>query len=103
MLAFTRILSGLMDFTPGIFDLSYNGLNTEANRPQTTLAKQLATYVVLYSPIQMAADLPENYIDKLDAFQFSKDVPTDWEKSITLYGQIGKFVVVVRKESQTDI
>ncbi|WP_440056165.1 glycoside hydrolase family 97 protein [Pseudoalteromonas sp. T1lg65] len=98
MLAFTRMLSGPMDFTPGIFDMGFNGLGDQTNRPQTTLAKQLALYVVLYSPIQMAADLPENYLAKPDAFQFIKDVPTDWEKSIALAGEVGDYVVFARKE-----
>ncbi|CAM4290505.1 glycoside hydrolase family 97 protein [Pseudoalteromonas byunsanensis] len=98
MLAFTRMLAGPMDFTPGIFDMSFNGLGDKTNRPQTTLAKQLALYVVLYSPIQMAADLPENYLAKPDAFQFIKDVPTDWETSIALAGEVGDYVVFARKE-----
>ncbi|QUI69338.1 glycoside hydrolase family 97 protein [Pseudoalteromonas sp. M8] len=98
MLAFTRMLAGPMDFTPGIFDMGFNGLGDKTNRPQTTLAKQLALYVVLYSPIQMAADLPENYLAKPDAFQFIKDVPTDWEHSIALAGEVGDYVVFVRKE-----
>ncbi|NOU51909.1 glycoside hydrolase family 97 protein [Pseudoalteromonas sp. JBTF-M23] len=100
MLAFTRMLAGPMDFTPGIFDMSFNGLGDKTNRPQTTLAKQLALYVVLYSPIQMAADLPENYLAKADAFQFIKDVPTDWEHSIALSGEVGDYVVFARKERQ---
>ncbi|WP_338592383.1 glycoside hydrolase family 97 protein [Shewanella khirikhana] len=98
MLSFTRMLAGPMDFTPGIFDMSFNGLGDNTNRPQSTLAKQLALYVVLYSPIQMAADLPENYLKRPDAFQFIKDVPSDWEQSIALDGEVGDFVVVARKE-----
>ncbi|MCF7516166.1 glycoside hydrolase family 97 protein [Pseudoalteromonas sp. L23] len=98
MLAFTRMLAGPMDFTPGIFDMGFNSLGDKTNRPQTTLAKQLALYVVLYSPIQMAADLPENYLAKPDAFQFIKDVPTDWEHSIALAGEVGDYVVFARKE-----
>lgn len=98
MLAFTRMLAGPMDFTPGIFDMGFNGLGDKTNRPQTTLAKQLALYVVLYSPIQMAADLPENYLAKPDAFQFIKDVPTDWEHSIALAGEVEDYVVFARKE-----
>ncbi|MBQ4839302.1 glycoside hydrolase family 97 protein [Pseudoalteromonas luteoviolacea] len=98
MLAFTRMLSGPMDFTPGIFDMSFNGLGDKTNRPQTTLAKQLALYVVLYSPVQMAADLPENYLARPDAFQFIKDVPTDWENSIALAGEVGDYVVFARQE-----
>lgn len=102
MLAFTRMLAGPMDFTPGIFDLSFNGLGANTNRPQTTLAKQLALYVVLYSPIQMAADLPKNYLAKPDAFQFIQDVPTDWQQSIALDGAVGDFIVFARKERKRD-
>ena len=102
MLAFTRMLSGPMDFTPGIFDMGFNGLEADKNRPQTTLAKQLASYVVLYSPIQMAADLPENYLAKKDAFQFIIDVPTDWTESVALAGEVGDYVVIARKAKGTD-
>ncbi len=97
ILPYTRLLSGPMDFTPGIFDLMPNGPDDE-NRVQTTLAKQLALYVVIYSPIQMAADLPENYEARPDAFQFIKDVPTDWEESIALAGEVGDFVAFARRE-----
>jgi alpha-glucosidase len=86
-----------MDFTPGIFDLTFQGMDSE-QRVKTTLARQLALYVVLYSPIQMAADLPENYLEKPDAFQFIVDVPTDWEESIGLAGEVGDYVVFVRQE-----
>lgn len=96
MLAFTRMLSGPMDFTPGIFDLMFEGEDGN-NRVQTTLAKQLALYVVIYSPIQMAADLPENYEARPDAFQFIKDVPADWERSIALDGEVGEHVVIARQ------
>ncbi|EAW26959.1 Alpha-glucosidase [Alteromonadales bacterium TW-7] len=102
MLAFTRMLAGPMDFTPGIFDMGFNGLGDDTNRPQTTLAKQLALYVVLYSPIQMAADLPKNYLAKPDAFQFIQDVPTDWQHSIALDGEVGDFIVFARKERKRD-
>ena len=102
MLAFTRMLAGPMDFTPGIFDMSFNGLGADTNRPQTTLAKQLALYVVMYSPIQMAADLPRNYLAKPDAFQFIQDVPTDWQQSIALQGEVGDYVVFARKERKRD-
>jgi len=101
MLAFTRMLAGPMDFTPGVFDMSFNGLGGDTNRPQTTLAKQLALYVVLYSPIQMAADLPKNYLAKPDAFQFIQDVPTDWQQSIALDGEVGDFIVFARKERKS--
>jgi alpha-glucosidase len=96
-LPFTRMLSGPMDFTPGIFDLMHQGPESEF-RVASTLAHQLALYVVLYSPIQMAADLPENYEKRPDAFQFIKDVPADWEESIALDGEVGKFVVFAREE-----
>ncbi|GHE77992.1 glycoside hydrolase family 97 protein [Thalassotalea profundi] len=98
ILPYTRMLSGPMDFTPGIFDLGFNGLGAKTNRPQTTLAKQLALYVVLYSPIQMAADLPKNYQANLPAFQFIKDVPTDWQQSKAIAGEIGDYVAFARQE-----
>lgn len=101
ILGYTRMLSGPMDFTPGIFNLAYQGLDAE-NRVQTTLAKQLALYVVLYSPIQMAADLIEHYALNLDAFQFIKDVPTDWQESIALAGEVGDFTVFARQQRDTD-
>jgi alpha-glucosidase len=97
ILPFTRMLAGPMDFTPGIFDLTFKGADA-AQRAPTTLAKQLALYVVLYSPIQMAADLPKNYEARLDAFQFIVDVPTDWEESIALAGEVGDYVVIARLE-----
>lgn len=97
ILPFTRMLSGPMDFTPGIFDLGFNGLDGE-NRPQTTLAKQLALYVVLYSPIQMAADLPRNYEAKRQAFQFIVEVPTDWEESRAIAGEVGDYVAFARQQ-----
>ena len=97
ILPYTRTLSGPMDFTPGIFDLAFQGPDSE-QRVKTTLAKQLALYVVLYSPIQMAADLPKNYEARMDAFQFIKDVPTDWEQSIALAGEVGDYLVIARQE-----
>jgi alpha-glucosidase len=96
-LVFTRMLSGPMDFTPGIFDLMPNGPDAES-RVQTTLARQLAAYVVLYSPVQMAADLPENYLKRPDAFAFIKAVPTDWEQSIALAGEVGEYALIARRE-----
>ncbi|MGI9234816.1 MAG: glycoside hydrolase family 97 protein [Woeseiaceae bacterium] len=97
LLAFTRLLAGPMDFTPGIFNLLHDGADSEF-RVQSTLMHQLALYVVMYSPIQMAADLPENYERFPDAFQFIVDVATDWEESIALAGEVGDFVVVTRKQ-----
>jgi alpha-glucosidase len=101
IIPYTRMLSGPMDFTPGIFNLTFKGAESP-NRVETTLAKQLALYVVLYSPIQMAADLPENYEQRLDAFQFIRDVPTDWEDSRALAGEVGDFVAIARKERDGD-
>jgi alpha-glucosidase len=97
ILPYTRLLSGPMDFTPGIFNLTFQGMDSE-HRVQTTLAKQLALYVTIYSPIQMAADLPENYEARLDAFQFIVDVPVDWEQSIAVAGEVGDFVAFARQE-----
>ena len=87
-LVFTRMLAGPMDFTPGVLSLAGKG----GQRIQSTIAKQLANYVVLYSPIQMAADLPENYDKYPKAFQFIKDVPTDWADTRVLNGEVGDFV-----------
>ena len=100
-LYFTRLLAGPMDFTPGIFDLLIERPTGHPRRPEdphprTTLAKQLALYVVIYSPLQMAADLPENYVGK-PAFQFIRDVAVDWETSKTIDGMIGDYVIVARK------
>ncbi|MBO9706816.1 MAG: glycoside hydrolase family 97 protein [Caulobacter sp.] len=96
ILPFTRMLAGPMDFTPGIFDVVHGKADLN-RRGQSTLAVQLALYVVLYSPVQMAADLPENYEARPDAFQFIRDVPTDWEASKTLQGEIGDYIVVARQ------
>lgn len=96
-LVFTRMLSGPMDFTPGILSLQGRGQPL-----QSTLAKQLALYVVIYSPMQMAADLPENYEKHLDAFQFIKDVPTDWSETHVVNGEIGDYVTIVRKDRNSE-
>jgi len=96
ILPFTRMLAGPMDYTPGIFDLVHGKEKVEA-RVQSTLATQLALYVVIYSPVQMAADLPENYEARPDAFQFIRDVAVDWETSRTLQAEVGDYVVVARQ------
>ncbi|RZJ05199.1 MAG: glycoside hydrolase family 97 protein [Brevundimonas sp.] len=101
ILPFTRLLAGPMDFTPGIFDIPRDGA-VLTRRVQSTLATQLAQYVVIYSPVHMAADLPENYLAHPDAFQFIKDVPTDWETSRTLQSEIGDYVVVARRQRGAD-
>jgi alpha-glucosidase len=98
ILPFTRMLSGPMDFTPGTFDMGFKGLGANTDRPQTTLAKQLALYVVIYSPIQMASDLPRNYEANLPAFQFIRDVPTDWQESKAIAGEVGEYVAFARQE-----
>jgi alpha-glucosidase len=105
-LYFTRLLAGPMDFTPGIFDLliergTGRPRRLEESHPRTTLAKQLALYVVIYSPLQMAADLPENYEGK-PAFQFIRDVAVDWETSKTIDGRIGDYVIVARKAKNSN-
>ncbi len=97
ILPFTRMLAGPMDFTPGIFDITF-GKDKLDERVQSTLATQLAEYVLLYSPVHMTADLPENYEKRRDAFQFILDVPVDWETSRTLAGEIGDYVVIARQE-----
>ena len=101
ILFFTRMLAGPMDFTPGVFDIliergTGRPRRAEESRPRTTLAKQLALYIVLYSPLQMAADLPENY-EKKPAFQFIRDVAVDWDTTRVIEGKIGDYVVVARK------
>ncbi|HJR35162.1 MAG TPA: glycoside hydrolase family 97 catalytic domain-containing protein, partial [Gemmatimonadales bacterium] len=102
ILFFTRLLAGPMDFTPGIFDLliergSGRPRRADEARVRTTLAKQLALYVTIYSPMQMAADLPENYEGK-SAFQFIRDVAVDWDTTRVLEGKIGGYVAVARRE-----
>lgn len=93
---FTRGLAGPTDFTPGVFKFDYQK-HRPFNRVPTTLAKQLALYVTIYSPLQMAADLPEHY-DGHPAFTFIDDVPTDWQHSIALDGDVGEFMVVARQD-----
>jgi alpha-glucosidase len=93
-----------MDFTPGIFDILRTktgpARTNEDSRVRTTLAKQLALYVVIYSPLQMAADLPENYVNQ-PAFQFIKDVAVDWDTSRVIDGKIGDYVIVARREKNS--
>jgi alpha-glucosidase len=106
ILFFTRMLAGPMDFTPGVFDILIEQGTGRPRRPEesrvrTTLAKQLALYVVLYSPLQMAADLPESYAGK-PAFQFIRDVAVDWDTTRVLEGKIGDYVVVARRERDGD-
>jgi hypothetical protein len=96
ILPFTRLMGGPMDYTPGIFRIK--GYSTVPGRQvHTTLAKQLALYVTLYSPLQMAADLPENYEAHMDAFQFIRDVPVDWDDTKVLEAEPGDYVTIARK------
>ncbi len=98
ILPFTRLMGGPMDYTPGIFKIKmsyYNPSKTE--QVHTTLSKQLALYVTMYSPLQMAADLPENYEARPDAFQFIKEVAVDWDDSKILDAEPGDYVIIARK------
>ena len=98
LLPFTRLIGGPMDYTPGIFDTKLSFLGEgEHSFVHTTLAKQLALYVTMYSPLQMAADLPESYERHLDAFQFIKDVAIDWDESKYLEAEPGDYLTIARK------
>jgi hypothetical protein len=98
ILPFTRLIGGPMDYTPGIFEMDISKLNPDNNsHVNATIANQLALYVTMYSPLQMAADLPENYNRFLDAFQFIKDVALDWDESHYLEAEPGEYVTVARK------
>jgi hypothetical protein len=98
ILPFTRLMGGPMDYTPGIFQTDLTYYKTGGNqRVNTTLAKQLAYYVTMYSPLQMAADLPENYERFPDAFQFIKDVAVDWDNSYILEAEPGDYITIARK------
>ena len=99
ILPFTRLIGGPMDYTPGIFEMDISKLNPDNNsHVNSTIANQLALYVTMYSPLQMAADLPENYMEFPDAFQFIKDVAIDWDESIYLEAEPGDYITVARKE-----
>jgi hypothetical protein len=103
ILPFTRLIGGPMDYTPGIFQIKMNVYDsTKKEQVHTTLAKQLALYVTMYSPLQMAADLPENYEAHMDAFQFIKDVAVDWDASIALDAEPGDFIIEARKAKGSD-
>ncbi len=103
ILPFTRLLGGPMDYTPGIFEIRMSTYDpSKKEQVHTTLAKQLALYVTLYSPLQMAADLPENYEKHLDAFQFIKDVPADWSQSVVLEAEPGDYVTIARQDKKSE-
>lgn len=98
ILPFTRLLGGPMDYTPGIFEIKMNVYDpSKTEQVHTTLAKQLALYVTMYSPLQMAADLPENYEKYPDAFQFIKDVAADWQDTKVLEAEPGDYLTIARK------
>ncbi|WP_298900589.1 glycoside hydrolase family 97 protein [uncultured Psychroserpens sp.] len=100
IVAFTRMLAGPIDFTPGIFNIKFDEYKSE-NQVNTTLAQQLALYVVIYSPIQMAADLVEHYEANPEPMQFIKDVGVDWDETRVLNGEVGDYVTIARKERET--
>lgn len=103
ILPFTRLIGGPMDYTPGIFQIKMDYYNPESKfQVHTTLAKQLALYVTIYSPLQMAADLPENYERFSDAFQFIVDVPVDWSETKVLQAEPGDYIVIARKDKNSD-
>ena len=103
ILPFTRLMGGPMDYTPGIFETRLKNVNPENNSfVHSTLARQLALFVTMYSPLQMAADLPENYERFMDAFQFIKDVAVDWDDSKYLEAEPGRYITVARKAKGTN-
>lgn len=103
ILPFTRLIGGPMDYTPGIFEMDISKINpNNHSHVNSTIANQLALYVTMYSPLQMAADLPENYNRFADAFQFIKDVAIDWDDSKYLEAEPGQYVTVARKAKGTN-
>ena len=100
IMPFTRLMGGPMDYTPGIFKLTNYAKGAPLRQVHTTLAKQLALYITMYSPLQMAADLPENYEAHKDAFQFIKDVPVDWDDTKVIEAEPGDYITIARKEKE---
>lgn len=98
---FTRMLAGPFDYTPGVLQLTFPEYKPD-NRVNHTTAKELALYVIIYSPLQMAADLPENYENHLEPFRFIRDVPTDWYDTRVLHADIGNYLTIVRKDRNSD-
>ncbi len=98
IMPFTRLMGGPMDYTPGIFKIKGYAPGDPERQVHTTLAKQLALYITLYSPLQMAADMPDNYEKRMDAFQFIKDVAVDWDDTKIVEAEPGEYVTVARKE-----
>lgn len=103
ILPFTRLIGGPMDYTPGIFEMDCSKMNPgNHSKVRSTLARQLALYVTMYSPLQMAADIPENYERFMDAFQFIKDVPVDWDETIYLEAEPGDYLTIARRGKGTN-
>ena len=104
ILPFTRLKGGPMDFTPGIFRMKITDFapGGQGRQKRATIPNQLALYLTMYSPLQMAADMPGHYQKHMDAFQFIKDVPVDWSKSVYLDAEPGEFIVVARKDKGSD-
>ena len=103
ILPFTRLIGGPMDYTPGIFEMDCSKMNpTNNSQVRSTLARQLALYVTMYSPLQMVADIPENYERFMDAFQFIKDVAIDWDESKYLEAEPGEYITIARRAKGTD-
>jgi len=103
ILPFTRLMGGPMDYTPGIFEIKMSAYDpAKTQQVHTTLAKQLALYVTMYSPLQMAADLPENYEKRMDAFQFIKAVPVDWSDTRYLAAEPGQYIWMARKDKKSN-
>ena len=103
ILPFTRLIGGPMDYTPGIFETHCNKMNpTNNSQVRSTLARQLALYVTMYSPLQMAADIPENYERFMDAFQFIKDVAIDWDETKYLEAEPGDYITIARRAKGTN-
>ncbi len=100
IMPFTRLMGGPMDYTPGIFKIK-NYTSDPDRQVHTTLVKQLALYITMYSPVEMAADLPENYEKHMDAFQFIKDVATDWDDTKVLEAEPGDYITIARKAKGT--
>jgi len=98
IMPFTRLMGGPMDYTPGIFKIKGYIPDNPSRQVHTTLTKQLALYITMYSPLQMAADLPENYAKHMDAFQFIKDVPVDWDDTKIIEAEPGEYITIARKE-----
>ncbi len=102
IMPFTRLIGGPMDYTPGIFKIQGYAADAPGRQVHTTLAKQLALYITMYSPLQMAADMPDNYEKHMDAFQFIKDVAVDWDDTKIIEAEPGEYITTARKAKGTD-